>query len=136
MQNAQDSPHPEPTTLKFRRKHRRSKPQLLTRDHLDRRSNAYKLSEAITAKLVAELGGFDRLNTKQRMAVEAMVGAYIIQHNIITRMLMGEEIDVGAHASAVHSMLRAGACLPDPEPKDVTPTLAQYLQQQEEAEAS
>ena len=54
-------------------------------------------------------------------------------------MLMGEEIDVNAHASAVHSMLRAGACLPDPQPKDVTPSLSQYLQQQpdevQEAEA-
>ena len=110
------------------------KPQLLTRDHLDRRSNAFKLSEEITAKLVAELGGSDRLNTKQRMAVEAMVGAYIIQHNIITRMLMGEDIDVSAHASAVHSMLRAGACLPDPQPKDVTPSLSEILQDTEEAE--
>ena len=136
MEQTPNSPHPEPTTLKFRRKHRRSKPQLLTRDHLDKRSNAFKLSEAITAKLVAELGGFDRLNTKQKMCVEAMTGAYIIQHNIITRMLMGEEIDVSAHASAVHSMLRAGACLPDPQPKDVTPTLSEYLQQNDVQEAS
>ena len=119
MEQYPSSPDSGPTTLKFRRKHRRSKPQLLTRDHLDKRSNAFRLSEEITAKLVADLGGFDRLNTKQRMAVEAMVGAYIIQHNIITRMLMGEDIDVSAHASAVHSMLRAGACLPDPQPKDM-----------------
>src|SRR5262245_60796207 len=60
---------------KPRRKHRATKPQLLTRDQLDKRSNAAKQFDAIADGIAQDLGGEDQLSTVQRHLVEAFAGA-------------------------------------------------------------
>ena len=127
-EQAPNSPDLEPP-LKHRRRHRRVKPQMLTMAALDRRSNAYRLAADLTAKMAAEAGGLDQLTIKQRCYLEGFIGSYIIQNDLLVRILQGEKIDLAAHAAAVSSMVRVGSRLPDRFQKDVTPSLEQYLRE-------
>jgi hypothetical protein len=58
-----------------KRKHVRSRPQLLTRDMIDGRSNAGKLFTCLVDDIQADLGGRDRLSRIELALVEAFSGA-------------------------------------------------------------
>ena len=91
---------------RIKRRHRSVKPQMLTMAALDRRSTAYKLVADLTAKMAAEAGG--QLTTRERCYLEAFVGNYIVQNNLLVRILQGEKIDLAAYAATVSNMLLVG----------------------------
>lgn len=82
------------------------KTRLLTRANLDGRTKARKQFDAIAEGIAQDLGGEDRLSTVTRHLVEAFAGAAVHVHDLNARLLLGEEVDITAHASAISTMVR------------------------------
>lgn len=118
-----------------RRKRYQPKPQLLTRDALDGRTNAAKVFDRLVADIEADLGGHDRLSTIELALIEGFAGAALTLHNLNTRLALGEKIDLAEHATAVSAMVRVASRLGlQRRPRDVTPTLSDYLNEPEPVE--
>jgi hypothetical protein len=115
--------------LKTRRAHKQAKPQLLTRDRIDRRSNAYKLFHRRLAAIESDLGGAESLSTIQRSMAEGYTGAVVLLENIITRTLLGETVDPLAYCAIVTAMTRLASRLGVRriKAKADEPSLADYL---------
>ena len=110
------------------------KPQLLTRDHLDPRSNAAKLFDQLVSRIQIDLGGRDQLSTIELSLIEGFVGATIVMHNLNTRVALGEKIDLSEHAAAVSAMVRVASRLGlRRRQRDISPTLSDYLRERSEA---
>jgi hypothetical protein len=109
------------------------KVRLLTRDNLDQRTRACKLFDATVRHLVRDMGGDP--STVQRCLAEAFAGQFLIVTDINSRLKLGEKIDITEQSVANNCLVRIAARLPDVRvPKDVTPTLDQYLASKEAAE--
>jgi hypothetical protein len=94
-----------------RKRHARTRPQLLTRDQLDGRTGAAKFFDRMCVDIEADLGGHDQLSTIERALVEAFAGAAITLQNLNTRLALGQEIDLSQHAQAVSAMVRVASRL-------------------------
>jgi hypothetical protein len=122
-----DSQH-QPNASPKLRKHRRSKAQLLTRDALDQRTNAAKAFDRIAASIIADLGGAEVLTTVQHHLVEAFAGAAIQVDDLNTRLLMGQQVDILAHSQVISTLVRVASRIGIARvPRDVTPTISEYL---------
>jgi hypothetical protein len=107
---------------------RRTRIQPLTRAALDGRTNAAKLYDRIVADVEADLSGPENLSTIERALVEAFAGATVTMHNLNTRLLLGEKIDLAQHAQAVSAMVRVASRLGlRRRARDISPTLSDYL---------
>ena len=117
---------------KRRKPHRRSRPQLLTRDQLDGRTNAAKVFDRLVIDIEGDLGGRDHLSTIERALIEAFAGACVTLQHLNTKLGLGEEIDLSQHAQAVGAMVRVASRLGlQRRPRTIeTPTLSQYLEQE------
>jgi hypothetical protein len=112
-----DGPDPRPV----KRPHRQTKVQLLTRSHLDGRSNACKEYDRIVSGIESDLGGKDRLSTVQAALVEAFAGAAVHVANLNTRLLIGESVDLAEHSAAIGAMVRVASRIGVSRvPRDVT----------------
>jgi hypothetical protein len=85
------------------------KVRLLVREQIDGRTKARRQFDAIAEGIAEDLGGEDRLSTVQRTLVEAFAGAAVHVHDLNARLLLGQEIDITAHASAISVMVRIAA---------------------------
>jgi hypothetical protein len=125
-----DAPQPPPACLPEapskptrRRSKKPTRPQLLSRDQLDGRTNAAKVFDRIVSGIVADLGGADQLSTIEMELIEAFAGAAVTLNNLNTRLALGQEIDLGQHAQAVTAMVRVATRLGlQRRAKDVGPT--------------
>jgi hypothetical protein len=118
-----------------RRKHRASRPQLLTRDRIDGRSGAAKVFDRLAAEIYADLGGRDQLSAIELALVEAFCGAACMLDNLNTPLLLGEEIDLGQHAQAVSAMVRVASRLGlQRRAKDIGPTLGDLSRREQQIE--
>jgi hypothetical protein len=123
-----------PKSKLYRRPHRAVKPQLLTRSHLDGRSNAAREYDRIVSGIESDLGGKDRLSTVQSALIEAFAGVAVQCANLNTRVLLGEQIDLSAHSAAVGAMVRVASRIGVVRvPRDVT-GLNEYLAAQQRAQ--
>ena len=77
------------------------KTRLLTRDQIDGRTKARKQFDAIAGGIAEDLGGESQLSTIQRHLVEAFAGAAVHMHDLNTRLLLGEQVDILAHSQAI-----------------------------------
>jgi hypothetical protein len=129
MELALRSPRPSPEKPARRKPHRATRPQLLTRDRLDGRTNAAKVFDRLVVDIEADLVGRDQLSTIERALVEAFAGACVTLHHLNTKLALGEEIDLGQHAQAVSAMVRIASRLGlRRRARDVTPpSVADYL---------
>jgi hypothetical protein len=129
MELALRSPRITPEKPARRKLHRATRPQLLTRDRLDGRTNAAKVFDRLVVDIEADLGGHDQLSTIERALVEAFAGACVTLHHLNTKLALGEEIDLGQHAQAVSAMVRVASRLGlRRRTRDVTPpSVADYL---------
>jgi hypothetical protein len=111
-----DSPDKPP------RRHRRTRPQLLSRQELDRRLNAVKQFDEIVAAIKADLGGGDQLSAIETRLVEAFAGSAITLDNLNARTLLGEPISLAEYAQTVSAMVRVASRLGCSKRfRDVTP---------------
>jgi hypothetical protein len=115
---------------KRRRRHIATKPQLLTRDQLDGRTNAAKVFDRLVADIEVDLGGREQLSTIERALVEAFAGACVTLHHLNTKLALGETIDLGQHAQAVSAMVRVASRLGlQRRAKDIGPSLSDILRE-------
>jgi len=108
-----------------RRSKRATRPQLLTRDALDGRTNAAKVFDRLVSGIEADLG--HDLTTIQHALVEAFAGAAVTLFNLNTRLALGEQIDVSQHAQCVGAMVRVASRLGLSRQKSLGPTLSDFL---------
>ena len=94
-----------------KRKHVRTKPQLLTRSMIDGRSNAAKLYDRLVVDIENDLGQREHLSTIQRALIEAFAGATVTLSNLNTRLLLGEKIDLTEHSAAINAMVKVATRL-------------------------
>jgi len=127
-----------PSKSSGKRRHRATRPQLLSRRTLDRRTNAARIFDRLVGDIESDLGGRDQLTAIERSLVEAYAGAALVLDNLNARLLRGEAIDIGEHAQAVSAMVRVAARLGiQPRQRDVTPSLRDYLEAKpDDAEAT
>jgi len=71
------------------RKHRKTRPQLFTREQLDKRTNACKLFDRLCADIEADLGGREQLSTIERQLIEAFAGAAVTMSDLNCRIALG-----------------------------------------------
>jgi hypothetical protein len=114
----------------------RGKVRLLTRQSLDGRTKARKQFDAIAEGIADDLGGSKELSTVQRHLVEAFAGCAIVLQALNARILLGEPVDIADQSSAASTLVRIATrlginCIP----RDVTPTLDQYLADKEAVDA-
>jgi hypothetical protein len=133
MEIALDHPPESPAMRGPRRRHRASKPALLTRAQLDGRTNAAKLFDRLVTDIVSDLGGADQLSTIERALVEGFAGAALTLHHLNARLALGEAIDLGQHAQAVSAMVRVASRLGlQRRAKDIGPTFGDLLREDQE----
>ena len=92
-------PPESPGKAPSRRRHRASRPQLLTRDQLDGRTSAAKVFDRLVAAIEADLGGADQLSAIERNLIQAFAGAAVTLHHLNARLMAGEEIMIVLIAS-------------------------------------
>ena len=120
-----------------KRKHRRTKPQLLTRAELDGRSNAAKFYDQLIIDIENDLGGRDNISTIEHGLIEAYAGAKVWLDNINTRLALGQQIDFSEHASAISALVKTASRLGlSRRSKNVTPTLSEYIDSLKHEEVS
>jgi hypothetical protein len=110
------------------RPHRAAKPQLLTPDALDGRTNAAKTFDRIRAGIRADLGGDNMLTTVEVALIDAFAGATIQMHDLNTRLLLGQQIDSADHSAAINAMAKLAARIGGRRARNVTPHLHDYLE--------
>src|SRR5215470_2412263 len=127
MELALSSPRTSPEK---RRAHRARRPQLLTRDQLDGRTNAAKAFDRLVRDIEVDLGGPDQLSTIERALVEAFAGAAVTLQHLNTRLALGQEIDLGQYAQVVSAMVRVASRLGlRRRARDLTPSLSDLLRE-------
>jgi hypothetical protein len=107
-----------------------TKPQLLTRDKLDGRTNAAKVFDKLVTDIESDLGGHAQLSTIEHCLVEAFAGACVTLYHLNTKLALGQEIDLAHHAQAVSAMVRVASRLGlARRARDITspPSVADYL---------
>ena len=70
-----------------RQQHKTTRPQLLTRDVLDGRTNAAKLYDRLVVDIENDLGGRENLSTVERALIEAFAGASVTLNNLNVRLV-------------------------------------------------
>lgn len=116
-----------------RRRHRAAKFQPLTRGALDGRTNAARGFERLVGAIHSDLGGLAQLSAIQVALVEAFAGVAVHLNGLNTRLLLGEEVDLSDHASAISSLVRIATRLgTERRSRDVTPSIEDYLKQKNE----
>jgi hypothetical protein len=103
-----------------------AKQRLLTLDSLDQRTTAAARARALRDKVIAERGGVELDALKQAHASTWAVLSQQIEDGL-ARLLKGEPVDVPVLVSLINARRREGESLGVPEPRDVTPSLHEYL---------
>ncbi|MEJ0076852.1 MAG: hypothetical protein WDO17_15650 [Alphaproteobacteria bacterium] len=84
--------------------------------------------DAIVTGIESDLGGKDQLSTVEVALIEAFAGATVHVHDLNARLLLGQKIDLSEHSAAISSLVRIASRIGTRRrPKDVTPSLAEYL---------
>ena len=100
--------------------------KLVTLEDLDRRTRAAQQAFEFRDKLLAERGGAVSLLRQQMISTIAVLNAMV--EDGCTRWLAGQEIDQNALLSLINARRREAEMIGlDPDPKDVTPHLDDYL---------
>jgi hypothetical protein len=104
---------------------------------IDGRSARARRFKDITAALVVDQGGADRLTEARFQLVRRFAAAAVIAEQLESHLANGEEIDVQQHALLCSSLVRLAQRIGiNRRAKDITPALPDYLDAAEaEAEA-
>jgi hypothetical protein len=110
------------------------KTRLLTRNQLDKRTSAAAQFDAIAKAIAEDLGGEANLSTVQKHLVEAFAGCAIHVGHLNALLTLGQDIDILAHSNAISTMVRVATRIGvNRIARDVTPTLQEYLREDEDA---
>jgi hypothetical protein len=118
---------------KHSRSRKATKPQLLTRNQLDGRTNAAKAFDRLVLDIESDLGGRSELSTIERALIEAFAGAAVTLMHLNTKLALGETIDLSQHAQAVSAMVRVASRLGLQRRQKEVQSLDQYLRSKAES---
>jgi hypothetical protein len=126
-----DQPSTGPANGKAkRRRHRATRPQLLTRKDLDLRTNAARDFARLVSEIERDCGGHDQLSTIERTLIEGFVGAAVHIHGLNTQLLLGQKVDLQEHTMVCSALVRIASRLGiQRRQRDVTPTLSDLLRE-------
>jgi hypothetical protein len=100
--------------------------KLVTLEDLDRRSRAAQQAFEFRDKLLVERGGAVSLLRHQMINTVAVLNAMI--EDGLTRWVAGQDIDHVALLSLINARRREAEMIGlDPEPRDITPSIDEYL---------
>jgi hypothetical protein len=122
--------------LPMRRKRNRkpSRPQILDRKSLDRRTNAAKHFDAIARAIALDLGGEAKLTAIEKHLVEAFAGIAITVGEMNVRKALGQDVDILQQSQAISTMVRIASRLGIHRVvKPGAPTVDGYLEHKTEA---
>src|SRR5262245_31023931 len=103
------------------------KTRLLSIADLDGRTRARRRAEELRERVVSERGGADRMDALRLVHADSWAILTALIEDQIARLMLGEAVDPAGIATLINTRRREGEVIGSPEPRDVTPTLAQYL---------
>jgi hypothetical protein len=118
---------PKPSRSRVKVK-KRAKVLLLTRASIDGRGPAARAYDRLARSIETDLGGASQLSSIEASLIEAFCGSATLIDHMNAKLLLGEEIDVSAHAATVSALVRVASRLGlRRRSKDITPSLVEYL---------
>jgi hypothetical protein len=104
------------------------KVRALTLEDLDRRTKAAQRAFELHDKLVAERGGVESMSVLRYAMTRSTAVLSAMIEDMQARWLRGEPIDPASIATLLNARRREAELIGiDPQPKDVTPALADYV---------
>jgi hypothetical protein len=106
--------------------------RLLTLADLDGRTHAMKLAVTLIREITGDLGGQDQLSIAEQQIVQRAALLGVIAEDIEARWLAGEYVDPTTLATIANAQRRLFEAIGlRRRPKEVTPTLSEYLASKE-----
>jgi hypothetical protein len=97
---------------------------------IDGRSATARRYKEVLNAIIADQGGADRLSETRLQLVRRFAAASVLAEKIEARIVEGQEIDLAEHAQLSSSLVRLAQRIGiDRRARNVTPTLAEYLEQ-------
>ncbi len=120
----------EQMSVERRRKHARSRVSN-GRDVLpdiDGRSAIARRYRDIMSAILADQGGADRCSESRKQLIRRFAAAAVLAEKMESRLANGENIDIGKHSVLSSTLVRLAQRIGiERVPRDVSPTLAEYL---------
>ena len=96
---------------------------------IDGRSPTARRYRDIVAALATDQGGADRLSEARVQLIRRFAAAAVLAEGMEARLVSGEAIDIAEHALLCSTLVRVAQKIGiNRIPKNVTPTLSQYLE--------
>lgn len=97
--------------------------------NIDGRSVIARRYRDITNAILGDQGGIDRCSESRLQLIRRFAAAAVLAEQLESRLANGETIDINEHATLSSTLVRLSAKIGiDRVPRDVTPTLAEYLE--------
>jgi hypothetical protein len=112
-----------------------AKLRLLTLADLDGRTTAARRAEELRDRVLSERGGAARVDVVRRVHTESWAIMSALIEDQLARLLRGEAIELYDVTRLVNARRREGEVIGQPEPRDVTPTVHDYVASLADAEA-
>ena len=110
------------------------KVRLLTLNDLDKRTRAYERTAALIEAIEEDAGGHDQLTTGQRQIIQRIALTCALAEHLEARWLSGEEIDPVLYCTLANAQKRLLESVGLRRvPRDVTPSLTDYLRSRDAA---
>jgi hypothetical protein len=99
----------------------------LLRD-VDGRSPLYRRYRDIANAILADQAGVEQCSEARKQLIRRFAAAAVLAEQLEARLARGEDIDINEHATLSSTQVRLAARIGiDRVPKDVTPSLSEYL---------
>ena len=103
--------------------------------YVDGRSTIARRYKDISNQLAADQGGADQLREARLRLIRRFAACACIAEQLEAALARGEQIDIAEHAQLCSSLVRIASRIGiDRIPREVTPTLREYLKHREQAE--
>jgi len=110
------------------------KVRLLSLHDIDRRTRAYERTVSLIEAIEDESGGHDQLTTGQRQIIQRIALTCALAEHLEARWLSGEEIDPAVYCTIANAQKRLLELVGLRRvPRDVTPSLTDYLRSRDAA---
>jgi hypothetical protein len=93
------------------RRHRATKPKLISRSQIDQRSQAYKVFDRIVGDVTADLGGRDQVSAVEAALIESFAGVVVMLDDMNVRTLLGEKPDPFVYCQVASTLTRIASRL-------------------------
>ena len=124
MRLSVDSAHIEPKKATDKA----GKIRLLTLGDLDGRTRARQRAEELREHLISERGGAGQIDIMRMAHIDTWTVMTAIIEDQLTRYMRGDPtVEMTSVATQVNARRREGEVIGEPEPRDVTPSLSEYL---------